>query len=70
MPTEIAGKKFYSLEEVAESLGVHYQTVKMWRAQEKLKAIKIGRSYRVADEEFQRILTEGVTAPHRDQIAA
>ncbi len=63
MPTEIAGKQLYSLQEVADTLGVHYQTVKSWRADRKIKAIKIGRSFRVADEELQRIVNEGISSP-------
>lgn len=68
MPTEIAGKKMYSLQEVADTLGVHYQTAKSWRADKKLKAIKIGRSYLVSEEELQRIVNEGITEP--GQVAA
>jgi excisionase family DNA binding protein len=58
MPTEIAGTRLYSLQEVADGLGVHYQTVKAWRAEGKIKALKIGRAYRVMEDELQRFLSD------------
>ena len=56
MPTQIEGETVYTLKEVAEGLGVHYQTVKGWVAEGKIKASKIGRSYRVTGSELKRLL--------------
>ncbi len=56
MPTTIEGETIYTLKEVAEGLGVHYQTVKTWVAAGKINARKIGRSYRVTGGELQRLL--------------
>lgn len=56
MPTELAGETIYTLKEVADGLGVHYQTVKTWVSQGKIKAQKIGRSYRVTGAELKRLL--------------
>ena len=61
MPTEIAGKKLYTLKEIATGVGVHYQTVKGWVADGKLNANKVGRSYRVTEEELNRLI-EGNSA--------
>lgn len=55
MPTTIAGETIYTLKEVAEGLGVHYQTVKGWVAEGKIRASKIGRSYRVTEAELKRL---------------
>ncbi len=57
MPTEIAGKKLYTLKEVAAGVGVHYQTVKAWVADGKLNANKVGKSYRVTEEELNRLIS-------------
>ncbi len=56
MPTEIAGRKLYTLKEVAAGVGVHYQTVKGWVADGKLNANKVGKTYRVTEEELNRLL--------------
>lgn len=51
---------FYSAEEIAEYLKVGAQTVRAWIREGKVKAVKFGRSWRVADEELKRIIAEGV----------
>jgi excisionase family DNA binding protein len=56
MPTEIAGKKLYTLKEVAAGVGVHYQTVKGWVSDGTLHANKMGKSYRVTEEELNRLI--------------
>ena len=56
MPTTIGGETVYTLKEVAEGLGVHYQTVKGWVSDGKINAAKIGRSYRVTGAELKRLL--------------
>ncbi len=62
MPTTIEGETIYTLKEVAEGLGVHYQTVKAWVSGGKINARKIGRSYRVTGAELQRLLKEETPA--------
>jgi excisionase family DNA binding protein len=61
MPTTIEGETVYTLKEVAEGLGVHYQTIKTWVASGKIKASRIGRSYRVTGSEMKRLLEGGPT---------
>ncbi|HEY0076516.1 MAG TPA: helix-turn-helix domain-containing protein [Abditibacteriaceae bacterium] len=56
MPTTIASETYYTLQEVAEGLGVHYQTVRTWMKEGTLKVSKIGKSYRVSEAELKRIL--------------
>ncbi len=59
MPTTIAGETVYTLKEVADGLGVHYQTVKGWVSRGKIKAAKIGGAYRVTGSEMKRLLAGG-----------
>jgi len=61
MPTEIAGTKLYSLKEVADGLGISYQTAKAWAASGKIKATQIGRAYRIEESELQRLIKGGAT---------
>lgn len=45
---------------VAAEIGVHPETVRRWLKQGKIKGVKFGRQWRVAVEEFERIVREGV----------
>lgn len=52
-------EKFYTVEEVAELLHVHRQTVRKWYRAGKLDIVKLGaRSVRVSEEALQRFLAE------------
>lgn len=53
-------ERFYSAEEVAEYLHIGAQTVRAWLRDGKVKAVKFGRSWRIADDELKRIVAEGV----------
>jgi len=52
--------RFWKLSEVASLLGVVQMTVYRWIWAGKVKAIKVGRSWRVAPEEVERIRRDGV----------
>lgn len=41
---------FYTVEQVAELLQVHWQTVLNYIKSGKLKAVKLGRGYRISQE--------------------
>ena len=56
MPTTNAGETYYTLQEVADGVGVHYQTVRTWISEGTLNASKIGNSYRVPEVELKRVL--------------
>jgi excisionase family DNA binding protein len=51
----------YSLEQVAERLGLHVRTVRSYVRSGRLKAVRIGKQYRVAREDL-----EAITGPTRD----
>jgi excisionase family DNA binding protein len=48
--------RMYSLEEVAERLGLHVRTVRAYVRAGRLKAIRIGKQYRVTREELEAIV--------------
>lgn len=60
---------FFSLEQVAERLGLHVRTVRGYVRSGRLKAVRIGKQYRVAREDFETITgrsgPHGVIARHR-----
>ena len=49
----------YSLDQVAERLGLHVRTVRGYVRTGRLKAIRIGKQYRVAREELESIIGAG-----------
>ncbi|HEY2464730.1 MAG TPA: helix-turn-helix domain-containing protein [Steroidobacteraceae bacterium] len=51
--TQEAG--FYSLNQVAERLGLHVRTVRAYVRNGRLKAVRIGKQYRVAQEDLDSI---------------
>jgi excisionase family DNA binding protein len=54
-----SSEKMFSLEEVAERLGVQVRTVRSYVRAGRVKAIRIGKQYRVAREDL-----EAITGPH------
>lgn len=46
--------KMYTCEDIAERYGVRLITVWDWIRKKKLPAIKIGRGYRVAEEDLKQ----------------
>jgi excisionase family DNA binding protein len=51
------------LDDVASRLGVHVRTVRRQVREGRLRAVKVGRQYRVAATELARLMGEGTTAP-------
>jgi excisionase family DNA binding protein len=49
---------FYSLNQVADRLGLHVRTVRAYVRSGRLKAIRIGKQYRVAQEDLESITGE------------
>lgn len=44
-----------TIYEVADLFGVHWQTVRNWIRDGKIKAVKIERTVRIPDEEIERL---------------
>jgi excisionase family DNA binding protein len=58
--------RLYSLDQVAERLGLHVRTVRAYVRSGRLKAIRIGKQYRVAREELEAIAG---TSNSRDAVS-
>lgn len=57
--------EFYSVEQVAEKLGLHVRTVRNYVRDGRLKAVRIGKQYRVAREDLDALVGhEPPTARH------
>lgn len=54
----IPAPTFYTTDEVAEILKVTPKTVRDMIARKQLKALKIGREYRVSEEQLQQFIGE------------
>ena len=53
---EIAGIKCYELQEVADILGVHYQTIRNLIKNGKIMATRIGRNYMITEQNLQKYI--------------
>lgn len=53
--------KLYNCEEIAERYGVKTLTVWNWIRKKKLPAIKIGKSYRIREEDIATFENEKMT---------
>lgn len=49
----------YSLQELADKLKVHKNTVRNWIKEKKLGAIKIGGQIRITEEQLKAFLDKG-----------
>lgn len=49
-------EKIYTLKEVAHLLQVNVITVRRWIQDEKLKAVKLGKEYRVKETDLKEFL--------------
>jgi excisionase family DNA binding protein len=61
----MAAPRLYSLEQVAERLGLQVRTVRSYVRSGRLKAIRIGKQYRVTRESLEDLTG---AAPQRDAV--
>ena len=54
--------KFYSLEQVAEMLGVNYQLIYNMVRKGEFPAIRVGKLYRILDSDFREYIHKGRVA--------
>lgn len=52
---------FYTVEQVAELLQVHWQTVLNYIKSGKLKALRLGKGYRINKEDLGKFIKENKT---------
>ncbi len=58
MLQEIAQERMLTVQEISDYMGVTKITVKSWIAQGKIKAFKIGKTYRITPDHFKEFLDE------------
>src|SRR5271170_2131181 len=56
-------KELYSVEQVAERLGLHVKTVRGYVREGRLKAVRIGKQYRIAREDLEALTGRPEPAP-------
>jgi excisionase family DNA binding protein len=52
--------KAYNLNEAAAALGVTRRSMYTWLREGKIKGNKVGREYRILEEEIDRVLKHGL----------
>lgn len=62
-------EKMYSVEEVADHLGLHVRTVRGYIRAGRLKAVRIGKQYRVARADLEALTGRPHPAPVRPGVA-
>lgn len=55
------GEKYYTVEQVALILQVHWQTILQYIKSGELKAFKLGRAYRVPATELEKFIDKRMT---------
>jgi excisionase family DNA binding protein len=56
-------QELYSVEQVAERLGLHVKTVRSYVREGRLKAVRIGKQYRIAREDLEAMTGRPEAAP-------
>lgn len=54
-------EKIYTVKEVSEILKVHFQTILGYIKDGKLKAMKIGKGYRISQKDLDKFLEDSKT---------
>lgn len=49
-------KEYYSPDEVAELLGLHVRTIRRFISEDKIKATRVGKQYRIAENELRQLI--------------
>ena len=62
----------YSVEQVAERLGLHVRTIRSYVRDGRLKAVKIGKQYRIAPADLAALTGEAppATGPGRAEVSS
>lgn|SRR5690606_32905647 len=60
--------ELYSVEQVAERLGLHVRTVRNYVRDGKLPAVRIGKQYRIAHSDLESFTGRPVPAPLRETV--
>ncbi|GHE89865.1 MerR family transcriptional regulator [Amycolatopsis deserti] len=58
-------EKLYSVDQVASMLGLHVRTVRGYVREGRLKAVRIGKQYRIAQKDLEAFTGRAASAPPR-----
>jgi len=62
-------EQFYSVEQVADLLGLHVKTVRNYVRDGRLKAVRVGKQYRISREDLEGFLGHPPPAPMRETVS-
>lgn len=60
--------RVYSVEQVAERLGLHVRTIRGYVRDGRLNAVRIGKQYRIAEADLEAFIGLPVPAPVRETV--
>jgi excisionase family DNA binding protein len=63
-------QELYSVDQVAARLGLHVRTVRHYVRDGRLKAVRIGKQYRIAREDLEALTGRPVLASPRETVAS
>src|SRR5271165_5728007 len=61
-------EELYSVEQVADRLGLHVKTVRNYVRDGRLKAVRIGKQYRIARDDIEALTGRPMEAPARETV--
>jgi excisionase family DNA binding protein len=61
-------EQLYSVEQVADLLGLHVKTVRNYVRDGRLKAVRIGKQYRISRADLESLTGGPVAAPDRETV--
>jgi excisionase family DNA binding protein len=61
-------QELYSVEQVAAHLGLHVRTVRNYVREGRLKAVRIGKQYRIARDAVEALTGRPMESPARDTV--
>lgn len=64
------GPELYSVGEVAERLGLHVRTVRNYVRDGRLKAVRIGKQYRISRADFEALTSQPAGPPSAETVGA
>lgn len=70
MPLNIAGREYFTMDDIAAETGIGIRTVRTYVSTGKMKAVKVGTRYLVLKEDYLRMFDMGTSKPvkfHRNQ---